>query len=210
VEDTIKSIKYLTKDSLSTIEMGLINMTDDDPQSLCRNLFSTKLKTYGTIVGAYLDVLDREKRCGYILDRNASSGYTYMESNSRSGITSLAYYAISDDFVAINNQGRSLSYDPRNSSWYSHTIHHGGMYWSSPYIHPLSNKAIITLSSTISNRNRDGDDRNEIMGLISFDVELRGNNEFFQSNELGEEFIVEKGTHILISSSSSGMHDQVT
>jgi hypothetical protein len=190
-EDNLRSIKLLAKQILSTINFGIINFASDDT-NICQKLFGPILNTYELISDAYIDVINIGKRCGYVSDSTAANGYVYMTNGGESNSANLSYFSIGSNFSAVKRDDRqkAQSYDPRHEAWYNERVDQGGMRWSALFIHPLTKKATITLTASTSN---------EI--LIALDLQLKDLTRQFNHCDHSNEFIIDRQSHILVSSS---------
>jgi hypothetical protein len=195
-EDNLALFKLVAKQLANTINFGIIDVASGHTKVLCQQLFGPIIDTYGSISGAYMDTISTDKRCGYVSDSTAENGYVYMTNGGENNSANLSYYSIGSNFSAIKRDDRykAQSYDPRHETWYNEGVDDGGMRWSALYIHPMTKKATITLTVSTSN---------EI--LIALDLQLEDLTRHFNHFDHSDEFIIERQSHIIVSSSLDGL-----
>jgi hypothetical protein len=194
-ENILKSTKLLILEFSS--EINVVN--DKNETSTCTTLFGAKMSTFRYIRGTYVDFVENQKRCGYISNNNMTNGFIYMESNSSDRASlELSYYNTGYDFGSYNKINQTLLFDPRDQLWYNQTLtRQNGMRWSAPYIHPLTKRATITLSTPFQWQSSDTDSH---VGVIALDLQVGKMMALVQA-DCKNEFIIDKASNILISSS---------
>jgi hypothetical protein len=194
-------VKLIALEIQNTVNVGIVKV-DDDTKQLCRQLFGSMMITYSTITGAYLDTINQKTRCGYQSDFNFVNELIFFQGDAESAAKNVTYFLVGRDLNVMNPHNQSFPYNPRYESWYDKNLYYDKMRWSEPYIHPLSKKATITLTAPVHTYNTI-EARNEYAGMIALDIRLDEITRYFIHNNRKEEFIVEKGSKILISFPSS-------
>jgi hypothetical protein len=193
-DDILLSSQLFISEIQNIINAELVDVVSDDNKSLCWTLFGSQLTSNSFIRGSYIDVIEKQKRCGFISNNNVSKGFMYMESISFVNAAELSYYDKGVDFHAHNT---TVVFDPRDQVWYNQTVRSNSTRWSTPYIHPLTKRATITLSTTFEWHST-GDNNNHL-GILAIDIQLRDVSKASRS-DCKNVFIMDKASTILVGS----------